>query len=75
MLADNNFYVACQVTDDLDHVLAFAGEDQLVVGTDYGHADTSSEIEALRRLKDDGKIPAAVADKILDANARALYGL
>ncbi len=75
VLADNNFYVACQVTDDLDHVLAIAGEDQLVVGTDYGHADTSSEIEALRRVKDDGKVPAAVADKILDANARVLYGL
>ena len=75
VLADNNFYVACQVTDDLDHVLSYAGEGQLVVGTDYGHADTSSEIEALRKVKDDGKVPAAVADKILDANARALYGL
>ncbi len=75
VLADNNFYVACQVTDDLDHVLPYAGEDHLVVGTDYGHADTSSEIEALRLLRDDGKVSAAVADKILDANARALYGL
>ena len=75
ILADNNFYVACQATDELDYILPYAGEDQLVVGTDYGHADTSSEIEALRRVKDDGKVPAAVADKILDANARVLYGL
>ncbi|MDX1483524.1 MAG: amidohydrolase family protein [Alphaproteobacteria bacterium] len=75
VLADNNFYVACQVTDDLEHVLPYAGDGQLVVGTDYGHADTSSEIEALRLLRDDGKVPAAVADRILDANARALYGL
>ncbi len=75
IMADNNFYVACQVTDDLAHVLEYAGEDNLVVGTDYGHSDTSTEIEALRKIKDDGKIPASVADKILDANARALYGL
>ena len=75
IMADNNFYVACQVTDDLGYVLEYAGEDNLVVGTDYGHSDTSTEIEALRKIKDDGKISSAVADKILDANARALYGL
>lgn len=75
IMADNNFFVACQVTDDLPYVIEHAGEGQLVVGTDYGHADTSTEIEALRKIKDDGKISAAVADKILDDNARALYGL
>lgn len=75
ILRDNNFYVACQATDELDYILPYAGEDQLVVGTDYGHADTSSEIEALRMVKEDGKVSAAVADKILGANARALYGL
>jgi predicted TIM-barrel fold metal-dependent hydrolase len=75
IMADNNFFVACQVTDDLPYVLEYAGEGQLVVGTDYGHADTSTEIEALRKIKADGKISASVADKILDSNARALYGL
>ena len=75
IMADNNFFVACQVTDDLPYVLEYAGEGQLVVGTDYGHADTSTEIEALRKIKADGKISASVADKILDGNARALYGL
>ncbi len=75
VLADNNFYVACQVTDDLGYVLTHAGEGQLVIGTDYGHSDTSTEIEALRKIKAEGKVPAAVADRILDANARALYGL
>ena len=75
IMADNNIYVACQVTDDLDWVLKYSGEDTIVVGTDYGHADTSAEIEALRKLRDDGKVSQAVANKILDANARALYGL
>lgn len=74
-LADNNIYVACQVTDDLDYVLKCAGEDNLVIGTDYGHSDTSTEIEALRKLGADGRVPAAVTKKILDDNARALYGL
>jgi predicted TIM-barrel fold metal-dependent hydrolase len=71
----NNIYVACQVTDDLPYILASSGEDALVIGTDYGHADTASEIEALRKLKQSGVIPAHVADKILCANPRRLYAI
>jgi predicted TIM-barrel fold metal-dependent hydrolase len=74
-LKNNNIFVACQVTDDLPYVLSSAGEDNLVIGTDYGHHDTATEIEALRLIKERGKLPAAVVDKILDGNARTLYGL
>lgn len=70
-----NFYVACEVNDDLALILPYSGEDNLVIGTDYGHSDSSTEIEALRLLKNDGRIPARVIDKILDNNPRALYGL
>lgn len=76
VLRDNNIYVAVQVTDDLDYILdRYADEDFLVVGTDYGHTDTSAEIEALRMLRDDGKIPAHIVDKILGPNAARLYNL
>ena len=75
VLARNNIYVACQVTDDLPYVLGYAGEDNLVIGTDYGHADTATEIQALRKLKVDGRVPVQVVDKILDDNARTLYAL
>ena len=75
IMADNRMYVACQVTDDLDYVVRYAGEGQLVVGTDYGHADTSTEIEAMRKLAEDGKVSPEIAARILDGNARALYGL
>ena len=75
VLGDNNIFVACQVTDDLDYILAAVGDDNIVVGTDYGHNDTSTEIEALRRLRSDGKISSKSADKILDANAKRLYAL
>jgi uncharacterized protein len=73
-LRANNMYVACQCTDDLEYVLRDGGSHNLVIGTDYGHADTSSEIEALRRLKANGKLAPAVIDRILNDNARALYG-
>jgi predicted TIM-barrel fold metal-dependent hydrolase len=56
-------------------VLKYAGEDNIVIGSDYGHNDTSSEIEALRLLKKNGEVEPKIIDKILYDNARALYGL
>jgi predicted TIM-barrel fold metal-dependent hydrolase len=75
VLAANNFYVACEVTDDFSTVLPVAGEEHLVIGTDYGHNDSSSEIEALRLLRDQPGVGPRVVDKILWDNPRTLYGL
>ena len=75
LLREYRLYVACQTDDDLPYVLQYAGEDNLVIGSDYGHADTATEIEALRRLKERGGISPTAVDKILDDNARALYSL
>jgi uncharacterized protein len=74
-LRDNRIWVACQTDDDLAYVLRYAGDDHIIIGSDYGHNDTSSEITALRTLKEQGDVSPAVIDKILDANARALYAL
>jgi predicted TIM-barrel fold metal-dependent hydrolase len=75
VLRKNHIWVTCQTDDDLPYVLKYAGDDRLIIGTDYGHNDTSSEILALRKLREDGAVPAKVVNKILDDNARALYGL
>jgi predicted TIM-barrel fold metal-dependent hydrolase len=75
VLAANRIYVTCEVTDDLAYVLPVAGEDNLIIGTDYGHSDSSSEIEALRLLRHDNRIGPRAVDKILWNNPRALYGL
>ena len=75
VLRKNKIWVACQTDDDLPYVLKYSGDDMLVIGTDYGHNDTSSEILALRKLKEDGAVPPQVVNKILNENPRALYGL
>lgn len=56
-------------------MLKYSGEDNNVIGSDYGHADTSSEIEALRNLKNKGELKPDVIDKILYDNPKALYNL
>ncbi|MGE5537125.1 MAG: amidohydrolase family protein [Gemmatimonas sp.] len=74
-LKDNNIWVTIETTDDIAYVVGAVGDDNLIIGTDYGHTDTSAQIEALRLLKESGRLPAASVDKILDRNPRALYGL
>ena len=74
-LADNNIWVTVEMTDDIPYVLDRVGDNNLIVGTDYGHTDTSAQIEALRLLKErDGISPASV-DKILGPNPTKLYAL
>ena len=68
-------YVGCQTDDDLPYILKYAGEDNLVIGTDYGHTDQSAELEALQTFRKQGQASPEVLEKILDQNARAFYNL
>ncbi|MGE5220053.1 MAG: amidohydrolase family protein [Chloroflexota bacterium] len=74
-LAANNLWVACENTDDLPYVLSHAGEDGLMIGTDYGHHDPSTELNAIRLLRNDKRISPGVIAKILETNPRTFYGL
>jgi predicted TIM-barrel fold metal-dependent hydrolase len=74
-LRENRMYVACQTSDDIAYVVDSVGEENIIIGTDYGHNDTSSELIALRKLREDAKIDPATVDKFLDRNAKALYAL
>jgi predicted TIM-barrel fold metal-dependent hydrolase len=75
LLREYQMYVACQTVDDLGYVVDRVGDDNLIIGTDYGHRDTTAEIDALRKLRDDGKVGEATATKILSTNPKRLYGL
>lgn len=78
LLRAYRFYVTCDTTDDLPYILRYGAEDSLIIGSDYGHADQSAEIDAvtiLRKKGEAGEIPAAVAEKILSDNAVRFYGL
>jgi predicted TIM-barrel fold metal-dependent hydrolase len=75
LLQESRFYVGCETSDDLPYIIAQAGEDNLVVGTDYGHADSATELLALRGVLNDTRLSGSIANKIVSDNARALYGL
>lgn len=74
----NNFYITCQVDEDLPYVLKYTGEDHLLVGSDYTHADLAQEFQFPKLLQDRAdreEIPQSAVQKILFDNPRAFYGL
>ena len=75
LLTDSNFYITTQKTDDLNWLLSEIGDDNLLIGTDYGHRDTATEVEALKRMSEDGNTPKASVDKILRTNPGKLFGI
>jgi predicted TIM-barrel fold metal-dependent hydrolase len=68
-------YVSCQTDDDVDYIIRYSGEDNITIGTDYGHNDQSTEVEALRNLKKIGAITTNQYEKITFHNPKALFAL
>ena len=70
-----NIFVTCQVNDDVPYVVQCAGENRLVIGTDYGHTDPSSAVTALNEFQRMEGINQSIKEKILSHNAKALYAI
>ena len=70
-----NIYVTCQNNDDVPYIVRCAGENRLVIGTDYGHTDPSSTVTALQDFQRTKGLERSVIEKILSHNAKELYGL
>jgi predicted TIM-barrel fold metal-dependent hydrolase len=68
LFAENNVFVTCQTNDNIAHVLNFSGEHSLVIGTDYGHTDSASEVNAITKLEKIEGISPTVRENILCHN-------
>ncbi len=75
LLAAHRIWVTGETHEDLAYVVEQVGPDSLMVGTDYGHSDVTSQIAALTRLRRDCGLAPEAVDKMLDANPARLYGL
>jgi predicted TIM-barrel fold metal-dependent hydrolase len=74
-LAGSNFFIACTMDEDVGHVLKYAGPDNLVIGTDFGHEDLGSDLPAHRMFCERTDIDKTTLAKIADLNGRKLYNL
>jgi uncharacterized protein len=70
-----NIYVSTQTDDDFRYIISYTGEENLLIGTDYGHGDTSSELNAIVRFKAMSSLSAQSKRKILLDNAKKFYGI
>jgi predicted TIM-barrel fold metal-dependent hydrolase len=74
----NRLFVTIDPIDDIESLLKFGTEDNLMIGTDYSHTDISANLSALDEVRgwvDEGRISNAQAEKILERNSRTFYGL
>ncbi len=70
-----NIYVSAQTDDDFEYVFSYIGDENVVIGTDYGHTDTSSEVDAIETFRGLTTVNEASKQKVLVDNAIALYRL
>jgi uncharacterized protein len=68
-------YVTCENSDDIPYVEKYCGESCLVIGTDYGHSDPSSDVDAIRTFQQRTDITPDAKRRILHDNPAALYSL
>ena len=70
-----NVYVTCEVSDDIPYVIKHGGDENLLIGTDYGHADVSSAMDAIASFKALGGVSNRSKTRILYENPKRLYAL
>lgn len=78
LFRENRLFVTIDPIDDIESILKFGTEDNLMIGTDYSHTDISANLLALEEVKtwaDEGRITNTQAQKILKENPRRFYGL
>jgi predicted TIM-barrel fold metal-dependent hydrolase len=74
-LVGNNFFVSCQIDDDLAYLRSLVGTTNLVHGTDYGHMDLGSDPYGLHIIATRTDLPFEEGRAIVDSNARRLWGI
>ena len=74
----NRCFITIDPIDDVESLLKFHTEDNLMIGTDYSHTDISANLSGLNEVRnwvDEGRIDNDQAEKILNTNSRVFYGL
>ncbi len=75
LFGDSNIYATCQNDDDLSWVLKYSGSKSLIIGTDYGHTDPSTQIDAISIFRNREDLDQYNKNNILSNNPKRLYGI
>ncbi len=75
LFRDYRLYVACEADEDVAYIARYAGEDHILIGSDYGHNDPSKEPQLVATMRGSKETPARLIEKILCENPRRFYSL
>lgn len=75
MFREYRIFVACEADEDVNYIARYTGEDQLLIGSDYGHQDPSEERQLVAAMRAREDIPRSLTDKILFENPHRFYPL
>lgn len=82
LFRDSRIFVTYEEWEDLPYLVKYVGEDNLIVGSDWGHhggrgkgGDPSGQPEVIANMQSREDVPAAVIEKMLVDNPHKLYGL
>ena len=70
-----NVFVTCEISDDIEYVVRHAGDENLLLGTDYGHADISSAMNSIQDFKRIDALSDVTKRRILFENPKRMYAI
>lgn len=68
-------FVACEADEDIPYLIRHIGEDNIIIGSDYGYNDPSEERHLVASLHARDEVTAKQIEKILNENPRRFYAL
>ena len=75
LFRDYRIYVACETEENLPALADCIGEDNLLIGSDYGHNDPFEQRNFLPTLRSQNGIPSRVVEKMVRDNPCTFYGI
>jgi aminocarboxymuconate-semialdehyde decarboxylase len=75
LFRDYRIYVACEADEDIPYLAEFIGEDNLLIGSDYGHNDPAEEKALVQTMRSREDLSPGLVEKIFSDNPKRFYGL
>jgi predicted TIM-barrel fold metal-dependent hydrolase len=72
---DHRLFVACEADEDIPYLAQIIGEDNLMIGSDYGHNDPSEEPQLVATMQARGDLSDASLERIMCDTPARFYGL
>jgi predicted TIM-barrel fold metal-dependent hydrolase len=75
-LDEHNFYITCELHEDLPHIIQYTGDQRLMLASDYGHpGDVAETIQIRQPLAARGDLPEATQRRLVSDNCLGLFRL